>query len=70
MQILRLSNKGQPATKRMSAKRERAQSPLARVWQSRAGPAEALGANLLWSEDLNPGQRFGALGVRNPFQEP
>jgi predicted nucleic acid-binding protein len=31
--------------------------------------AEALGANLLWSEDLNPGQRFGALEVRNPFQE-
>ena len=31
--------------------------------------AEALGAILLWSEDLNPGQRFGALEVRNPFQE-
>ena len=31
--------------------------------------AEALGAILLWSEDLNPGQRFGALEVHNPFQE-
>jgi len=31
--------------------------------------AEVLGASLLWSEDLNPGQRFGALEVRNPFQE-
>jgi predicted nucleic acid-binding protein len=31
--------------------------------------AEVLGAILLWSEDLNPGQRFGALEVRNPFQE-
>lgn len=31
--------------------------------------AEALGANLLWSEDLNPGQRFGVVEVRNPFQE-
>ncbi len=31
--------------------------------------AEALGAILLWSEDLNPGQRFGALEVRNPFEE-
>ncbi len=31
--------------------------------------AEILGASLLWSEDLNSGQRFGALEVRNPFQE-
>lgn len=31
--------------------------------------AEVLGASLLRSEDLNPGQRFGSLEVRNPFQE-
>ncbi|MCA1607252.1 MAG: hypothetical protein LC775_17705 [Acidobacteria bacterium] len=31
--------------------------------------AEALGAILLWSEDLNPGQRFGALEGATPFKE-
>lgn len=25
------------------------------------------GAGILWSEDLNDGQRFGALTIRNPF---
>ena len=27
-----------------------------------------LGSAILWSEDLNHGQRFGTLTVRNPFQ--
>ena len=31
--------------------------------------ARALGCGVLWSEDLNPGQRFGGLEVRNPFQD-
>ncbi|HLQ33370.1 MAG TPA: PIN domain-containing protein [Chloroflexota bacterium] len=29
--------------------------------------AQKLGANVLWSEDLNAGQRFGAVEVRSPF---
>jgi predicted nucleic acid-binding protein len=29
--------------------------------------ARSLGCRALWSEDLNPGQRFGALEVSNPF---
>ena len=29
--------------------------------------ALTLGCEVLWSEDLNPGQRFGALELRTPF---
>jgi predicted nucleic acid-binding protein len=29
--------------------------------------ARATGAQILWSEDLNAGQNFGGLVVRNPF---
>jgi predicted nucleic acid-binding protein len=29
--------------------------------------AMALGCEILWSEDLNPGQAYGALTARNPF---
>lgn len=31
--------------------------------------AHTLGCCVLWSENLNPGQRFGGLEVRNPFQD-
>lgn len=31
--------------------------------------ARTLGCHILWSEDLNSGQRFGSLEVRNPFQD-
>lgn len=31
--------------------------------------ARTLGCRVLWSEDLNSGQRFGELEVRNPFQD-
>ena len=30
--------------------------------------AEALGAGTLYTEDLNPGQKYGSLVVENPFQ--
>ncbi len=30
--------------------------------------AESGGANVLYTEDLNDGQRYGAVTVRNPFQ--
>ena len=30
--------------------------------------AQKVGARVLWSEDLNAGQRFDGLEVRNPFQ--
>jgi predicted nucleic acid-binding protein len=29
--------------------------------------ANALGCKALWTEDLNDGQRYGAVTVRNPF---
>ena len=29
--------------------------------------AMALGCEILWSEDLNPGQNFATVAVRNPF---
>ena len=29
--------------------------------------AERVGADVLWSEDLNHGQRYGSVTVRNPF---
>jgi predicted nucleic acid-binding protein len=29
--------------------------------------AQAVGASILWSEDLQDGGRFGAVSVRNPF---
>lgn len=29
--------------------------------------AQALGASILWSEDLHSGGRFGAVSVKNPF---
>ena len=31
--------------------------------------SEALGAATLYSEDLNPGQQYGSVQVRNPFAE-
>lgn len=31
--------------------------------------ANQLGCRVLWTEDLNPGQRFGEVEVRNPFEE-
>ena len=31
--------------------------------------SEALGAATLYSEDLNPGQQYGSVQVRNPFPE-
>lgn len=31
------------------------------------GSANYLGADILWSEDLNHGQNFGPVEVRNPF---
>lgn len=30
--------------------------------------AQAVGASILWSEDLHDGGRFGAVTVRNPFR--
>jgi predicted nucleic acid-binding protein len=30
--------------------------------------ARSLGCEILWSEDLNPGQRFGGVEVCNPFR--
>ncbi len=30
--------------------------------------AEALGASVLWSEDLSPGQVYNGVQVRNPFE--
>ncbi len=32
------------------------------------GNALELGAGVVWSEDLNAGQRFDGLEVRTPFQ--
>jgi predicted nucleic acid-binding protein len=29
--------------------------------------ANKTGASVLWSEDLNPGQRYGGVTVQNPF---
>jgi predicted nucleic acid-binding protein len=29
--------------------------------------AQKVKASVLWSEDLNAGQRFGAVEIRNPF---
>jgi predicted nucleic acid-binding protein len=29
--------------------------------------ALSLGAEVIWSEDLNPGQRYEGIVVRNPF---
>ncbi len=31
--------------------------------------AEVLGASVIWSEDLNPGQRYEGVPVNNPFGE-
>ena len=31
--------------------------------------AQRVGATVLWSEDLNPGQTFDSVLVRNPFEE-
>ena len=31
--------------------------------------SEALGAATLYSEDVNPGQQYGSVQVRNPFAE-
>ena len=33
------------------------------------GMAQAAGAQILWTEDLNAGQNFGELTVRNPFRD-
>jgi len=30
--------------------------------------AQAAGSQILWTEDLNAGQNFGELTVRNPFR--
>ncbi len=44
-------------------------------WQSSwwdaliVGMAQAAGAQILWTEDLNAGQNFGELTVRNPFRD-
>ena len=31
--------------------------------------AQAAGAQILWTEDLNAGQNFGELTVRDPFRD-
>jgi predicted nucleic acid-binding protein len=31
--------------------------------------AERVGAEVLWTEDLNDGQQYGQVTVRNPFAE-
>jgi len=31
--------------------------------------AQSAGAQILWTEDLNAGQNFGELTVRNPFRD-
>ncbi len=52
--------------------------PLQQIWSLQPNPhrdglgaivaaAEALGAETLFSEDLNHGQRYGPVQVRNPF---
>jgi predicted nucleic acid-binding protein len=32
--------------------------------------AQSLGAKTLYTEDLNDGQRYGSVQVRNPFRQP
>ena len=43
--------------------------PVARDLLTRLTEAQVAGATVLWTEDLNHGQKFGSVTIQNPFHD-